>query len=317
MSALFAATYPEKTLGLVMFGCYARRLRDTDYPWGPTREERDEYCRYLRENWGGPVGIEDRAPSLAADPLFRDWWASYLRMGVSPGGAAALTRMNAEIDVRGVLPSIRVPSLILHRAQDRCLLVEEGRFVASLIPQSLYVELAGADHLPFVGDQDALFAPIEQFLRTLQQPRYMELSLATVLRFALPGSMESRVEAQIRREVEWYRGRLAHGGLATFDGPGRAIRCAYALREFTSRAELSLRAALHTGDCDLSVQGTATGLTVDVAGYLLALAGSREIVVSRVVKDLIAGSGIEFQDVIAPYVTPQGENWQLFTVSAC
>jgi len=184
MSALFAATYPEKTLGLVMFGCYARRLRDAAYPWGSTREERDEYCRYLRENWGGPVGIEDRAPSLAADPMFRDWWASYLRMGVSPGGAAALTRMNAEIDVRGVLPSIRVPTLVLHRAQDRCLLVEEGRFVASLIPKSQYAELPGADHLPFVGDQDALFGPIEHFLRTLQKPRYLELSLATVLRSA-------------------------------------------------------------------------------------------------------------------------------------
>jgi len=184
MSALFAATYPEKTLGLVMFGCYARRLRDAAYPWGPTREERDEYCRYLRENWGGPVGIEDRAPSLAAAPMFRDWRASYLRMGVSPGGAAALTRMNAEIDVRGVLPSIRVPTLVLHRAQDRCLLVEEGRVVASLIPKSQYVELPGADHLPFVGDQDALFGPIEHFLRTLQKPRYLELSLATVLRSA-------------------------------------------------------------------------------------------------------------------------------------
>lgn len=167
MSCLFAATYPEKTIGLVMIGSYARRLRDTDYPWGPTREERDSYCLEIRRNWGGPVGIEDRAPSLASDAAFRDWWATYLRMGVSPGAAEALTRMNADIDIRPILPTIQAPTLVLHRAEDRCLLPEEGRFLADRIPGAKFVLLPGADHLPFVGNQQELLDEIEEFLNNL------------------------------------------------------------------------------------------------------------------------------------------------------
>ncbi len=115
MCSLFAATYPEKTLALVMIGTYAKRIRDAEYPWGPTMEQREQFFEVMREQWGGPVGIEERAPSVADDPKFRDWWATYLRMGASPGAAVALTQMNAEIDVRNVLPSIRVPSLVIHR----------------------------------------------------------------------------------------------------------------------------------------------------------------------------------------------------------
>ncbi len=170
MCSLFAATYPEKTEALIMIGTYARRQRAADYPWGPTPEEHDAFCRDILEHWGGPVGIETRAPSVAADPAFRDWWAAYLRMGASPAAAVALTRMNAQIDVRHVLPTIRVPTLVLHRTGDRCLLVEEGRYVASLIPSARYVELPGDDHLPFVGDQDALIGEIERFL-TVQRAR--------------------------------------------------------------------------------------------------------------------------------------------------
>ena len=121
LCSLFAATYPEKTEALIMIGSYARRLWDVDYPWGPTREERDAFCDALLAEWGGPVGIEIRGPSKASDPAFREWWASYLRMGASPGAAVALTRMNADIDIRNVLPTIRVPTLVLHRRGDRCL----------------------------------------------------------------------------------------------------------------------------------------------------------------------------------------------------
>jgi len=156
MCSLFAATYPEKTLALVMIGTYAKRIRDAEYPWGPTAEQREQFFEVMRKQWGGPVGIEERAPSVAHDPQFRDWWATYLRMGASPGAAVALTKMNAEIDVRNVLPSIRVPSLVIHRSDDQCLKVEEGRFVAERIPGAKFVELPGDDHLPFVGDQDAI-----------------------------------------------------------------------------------------------------------------------------------------------------------------
>jgi pimeloyl-ACP methyl ester carboxylesterase len=176
LCTLFAATHPGQTAALVMIGSYARRLWAEDYPWGPTREERDRFLQTIIDEWGGPVGIEERAPSRALDPAFRNWWAAYLRMGASPGAAVALTRMNAEVDVRDVLPTIRVPALVIHRTGDRLLKIEEGRYLASLIPGATMVELPGEDHLPFVGDQLALLTAISQFLAQLtpaggEQPR--------------------------------------------------------------------------------------------------------------------------------------------------
>ena len=167
LCALFAATHPEMTEALVMIGSYARRLWAPDYPWGPTAEERERFCQSIIDEWGGPVGIDERAPSRALDPEFRTWWASYLRMGSSPGAAVALTRMNAEVDIRAILPKIRVPALVVHRTGDRLLKIEEGRYLASLIPGATMVELPGDDHLPFVGDQLALLTAISQFLKGL------------------------------------------------------------------------------------------------------------------------------------------------------
>jgi pimeloyl-ACP methyl ester carboxylesterase len=167
LCALFAATHPQSTAGLIMIGSYARRLRAPDYPWGPTAEERDEFCETILREWGGPVGIDERAPSRAMDPHFRNWWAAYLRMGSSPGAAVALTRMNAEVDIRTVLPQIAVPALVIHRTGDRLLKIEEGRYLASHIPGATLAELPGDDHLPFVGDQLAVLSVIDQFLRRI------------------------------------------------------------------------------------------------------------------------------------------------------
>ncbi|MDQ3820839.1 MAG: alpha/beta hydrolase, partial [Acidobacteriota bacterium] len=190
MCSLFAATYPEKTLALVMIGTYAKRIRAPDYPWAPTTEERKHFFEEIREQWGGPVGLEERAPTVAYDSQFREWWATYLRMGASPGAALALTRMNAEIDVRPVLPSIRVPTLVIHRAEDQCLKVEEGRFVAERIPGAKYVELPGRDHLPFVGDQDAILDEVEEFLTGVRHTLEPDRVLATVLFTRIVGSKE-------------------------------------------------------------------------------------------------------------------------------
>jgi pimeloyl-ACP methyl ester carboxylesterase len=167
LCALFAARHPEMTAGLIMIGSYARRLRAVDYPWGPTADERDQFCETIIREWGGPVGIDDRAPSRALDPEFRAWWAAYLRMGASPGAAVALTKMNADVDIRDELPKIAVPSLVIHRTGDRLLKIEEGRYLAEHIPGAQMVELPGDDHLPFVGDQLAMVAAIDQFLKRL------------------------------------------------------------------------------------------------------------------------------------------------------
>jgi pimeloyl-ACP methyl ester carboxylesterase len=168
LCALFAATHPDSTTGLIMIGSYARRLRAPDYPWGPTSEERDQFCQTIIREWGGPVGIDERAPSRALDPDFREWWAAYLRMGASPGAAVALTRMNAGVDIRDILPSIRVPSLVIHRTGDRLLKIEEGRYLAEHIPGATLAELPGDDHLPFVGDQLSVLSAIDQFVKRLK-----------------------------------------------------------------------------------------------------------------------------------------------------
>jgi pimeloyl-ACP methyl ester carboxylesterase len=244
MCSLFAATYPEKTLALVMIGTYAKRIRDVDYPWAPTTKQRQHFFTELREGWGGPVGLEERAPSVADDPKFREWWATYLRMGASPGAAVALTQMNAEIDVRRVLPSIRVPALVIHRTNDQTLKLEEGRYVAEKIPAAKFVELPGRDHLPFVGDQDTILDEVEEFLTGVRHSHEPDTVLATVLFTRIVGAQDHkkrlgdgrwedlirRLRNQVAKEIHWFRGRevdmVGDRPLAIFDGPARAIRCA-------------------------------------------------------------------------------------------
>jgi pimeloyl-ACP methyl ester carboxylesterase/DNA-binding winged helix-turn-helix (wHTH) protein len=305
MSALFAATYPERTAALIMIGAYARRIRDAGYPWGPTPEERDAFLREIQDQWGGPVGLETRAPSMAGDERFREWWAGYLRTAASPAAAVALTRMNSEADVRDVLPTIRVPTLVLHRAGDRCLLAEEGRYVAERIPQARYRELPGDDHLPFVGDQDALIGEVEEFVGRIDHKRESEPVLATVLSIALESDEEGlpprtlhRLHDHIQRELSWYRGQKCSRGqktvLAAFDGPARAVRCACAIRHYASRLNIPLRAGLHTGECRV-VDGCVTGPATQIAERIREEAPAGEILASSTVRDLVTGSGIRFR----------------------
>ncbi|MEO8378595.1 MAG: alpha/beta fold hydrolase [Acidobacteriota bacterium] len=317
LCALFAATHPDRTSALVMIGTYAKRIRDDDYPWAPTAAQRQDFFALMQAEWGGPVGIAERAPSRADDPVFRDWWARYLRMGASPGAAVALTRMNAEIDVRHVLPTIRVPSLILHRTGDRCLHVEEGRYVAAHIPGSRYVELPGDDHLPFVGDQDAMLDEVEEFLTGVRHTIEPDRVLATILHlrpFQEQGLDPHR--ALIERELEWFRAtpiRLSPEVVeAAFDGPARAVRCADAIRKLLQRAGLTVSAGLHTGECDRT--GVAmTGLPLQVAAAITSHAAAGTILVSSTVRDLVAGSGLDFGDAEMVSLDTAGE-WRLFRV---
>jgi pimeloyl-ACP methyl ester carboxylesterase len=310
LCSLFAATYPERTEALIMVGSYARRLRDADYPWGPTREQRDAFCRTVLETWGGPVGIEDRAPSRADDAAFREWWASYLRMGASPGAAVALTRMNAEIDIRDVLPSIRVPTLVLHRTGDRCLRVEEGRYLASRIRGAAFVELPGDDHLPFVGDQEGLLSEIERFVssvtaeggrgaRRVTSEGSESRGLLTVLtlRCDATGGDRDHVRHVFAREAAWYRGRILRDepGLLTaaFDGPGRAVSCGRAVAAVAGRSGIVVRAGVHIGECDLAIP---SGSVPAISAALAGAASPGEVRVSRTVVDLVPGSGIAFEE---------------------
>jgi hypothetical protein len=325
MSALFAATYPEMTKALVMFGTYAKRLREPDYPWAPTAEQRQAFYEKMTREWGGPVGIEERAPSMANDPEFREWWAEYLRMGASPGAAVALTKMNAEIDVRHVLPLVRVPTLVMHRKDDKCLLAEEGRYVASLIPGSSFVEFEGDAHLPFVDDQDEVIDEIRSFIEGLEHGVEYDTVLATVMSIQLLDREDflnnehlaertrrftSRQLAQFKgREVSYGEGRI----LATFDGPARAVRCAASIVETAKQMGVRVKAGLHTGECDVS-DGKYGGLAVDLAKLIARESAEGEVAVSRTVKDLVAGSGLAFVDIgIKKFHGVEGE-WRLFSV---
>ena len=322
MCSLFAATYPERTAALVMIGTYAKRIRDVDYPWAPTEAQRNAFFDLMTRDWGGPVGIEERAPSMANDPEFREWWAEYLRMGASPGAAVALTKMNAEIDVRDILPSIRVPTLVIHRTDDLCLKVEEGRFVASKIPGSKFVELPGSDHLPFVGDQDAILDEIEKFTGELQFGGTHDRVLATVMNIEIvePGKRDLAEKARemVSKQVELYRGREVeyegNGILATFDGPARALRCAVSINEAAAKLGLDVKTGLHTGECDV-FDHTFTGVAVDLTHRIAGESTSGNILVSRTVKDLVAGSGLKFEEFgIRSFPGIDGE-WRLFKVS--
>ena len=307
MSALFAATYPERTAGLVMIGAYAKRIRDASYPWGPTEGQREQFLDQIRGEWGGPVGLEERAPSMASDARFRQWWAAYLRTAASPSAAVALTRMNSEADIRAILPAIRVPTLVLHRTGDQCLRVDEGRYVASRIPGARFVELPGEDHLPFVGDQDAILDEVEGFLTGARHPLRSEPVLATVVAASFKVSEREhkpRVLAwqslrdHATRELEWFRGREfseeSQYLLASFDGPARAVRCACAIAHHAKRWGIQMSAGVHIGECEVTSK-SVRGAAVEMARKIVQHAAWDEIVVSATVRDLVAGSGICFQ----------------------
>ena len=296
---LFAATYPEKTDALVMIGSYARRMRDADYPWGTTSDERDRFCQTIIDEWGGPVGLAERAPSMVDDEAFREWWSAYLRMGASPGAAVALTRMNAQIDIRDVLPSIRVPALVIHRTGDRLLKVEEGRYLASRIPGASFVELAGIDHLPFVGDQEALLSVIEEFLLRRDPRPASTATLATVIAIRSGGNAGDLdlLRRVFDRECAHFRGRpiaFREGLLiAAFDGPGRAVQCASSVISIAQQSRIAARAGVHIGEFDAH----CSDLPLAAAAAAIADAARPfEVSASRPVTDLLAGAGFAFDD---------------------
>ncbi len=326
MCSLFAATYPERTIALIMIGTYAKRKWSKDYPWAPTDEERAQFLEEMKRNWGGPVGLEKRGPSVAGDPQFREWWAAYLRMGASPGAALALTRMNAEIDVRNVLPSIRVPTLVVHRREDALMPVEGGRYIASRIPGAKFVEFEGKDHLPFVGDQNQILDEIEEFLTGARPDRRIDRVLTTVL-FVLfddashqpPRETKELQRARVRRELALFKGREAAMTdahlFATFDGPARAIRCAQAIVEASARFNLQTRAGLHTGECDVLGE-CVSGVTVELGWAVARCAHHGEVWLSHTVNDLVAGAGIEFETRGEHMFESLPGKWRLFTAKS-
>ncbi len=305
MAMLFAATYPERTIALITFGVYAKRVYDPEYPWAPTPEQRQKFYDALENEWGGPVGIEDLAPSMAGDERFRNWWATYQRRSASPRAALALAKNNTAIDMRHVLPAIRVPTLVLHRTNDRDCNIEEGRYIAAHIPNAKFVELVGQDHILYVGDQDAVLSEVQDFVENLPITVEAESVLATVLMVQAsindapsPVSLK-RFQSLANRETKWLKGRVSHASenefCAIFDGPIRAMRCARAIRDSAREIEIETRAGLHTGLCELRGD-KASGATVDISKRVANQADFGEVLLTNAVMDLVSGSGVAFAD---------------------
>jgi class 3 adenylate cyclase len=313
MCVLFSATHPERTTALLLVGSYAKRIRSEDYPWAPTVEERAREIEETEATWGSPEAFRALAPSKENDPDFQRWIGRYLRQSASPKAAAALLRMNTQIDVRNVLPTIGVPTLLLYRTHDADVHVDEGRYVAERIPGSTFVELPGADHLMWTGDADALLDEVEGFLTGVRRGPDPDRVLATVLFTDVVGSTETatrvgdrawrslleRHHQVVRRALARWRGReietAGDGFLATFDGPARAIRCAVAATEGIRDLGLQIRAGLHTGEVEIA-GGDVRGIAVHIGSRVAGLAGPGEVLVSRTVADLVAGSGIVFAE---------------------
>ena len=330
MCCLFAATYPERTSALVLYGSYAKRQDpDDDYPWAATSGERRAYADEIERDWGVNADLGAMAPN--ADATLRAWWAKRARAAASPGAARDLILMNSEIDVRPVLPTIRVPTLVLHRTGDRDSHADEGRYIADHIRAARFVELPGDDHIVSI-DPDEIVDEVQEFLTGARPVPETERVLATVLFTDIVASTERAAElgdrrwrellerhnGVVRRELDRFRGRevetAGDGFLATFDGPARAIRCARAITDAMGDLGLELRAGLHTGECELMGDKVA-GVAVHTGARVAAEALPGEVLVSGTVKDLVAGSGLEFEDRGSHELRGVPGEWRLYAVS--
>jgi len=315
MSILFAATYPERTRALVLCGAEVKEETTEDWPWGEsTREEFEQAMDIDRvvERWGKGGGIDHYAPSRAGDERLRQLAGRMQVESASPHDAVAFMRMAFEIDVRDVVPSVNTPTLIVHRTDDKVCHVENARWLARNVEGSRYVELAGADHLPWI-DGDDILDEIQEFMTGVREPAEPDRMLATVLFTDIVGSTDrarelgdrrwrdllERHNEVVRRDLERFRGveidTAGDGFFATFDGPARAIRCARSIVEHVRGVGLDVRSGLHTGECELSA-GSVRGIAVHTGARVASLASPGEVLVSSTVKDLVAGSGIEFTD---------------------
>jgi class 3 adenylate cyclase len=333
LAMLFAAAHPERTLGLILQGAEVRERTDEKWPWGEaTPEEFEESMASLPDRWGKGLGIDWIAPSLGGQEWARAWFARVQVHSNTPGGAEAFMRMAFDIDVRDVAPAINVPTLIVHTTGDKVCHVENARFLARTIPGARYVELPGEDHVPWFAPDETL-AEIREFLTGHREPGTPDRVLATVLFTDLVGSTQRATELgdrrwrdlleqhhnAVRRELARFNGReldtAGDGFFATFDGPARAIRCARAIVEAVRPLGLEVRAGLHTGEVEV-LEGKVAGIAVHIGARVAAKAASGEIFVSGTVKDLVAGSGLEFEDRGSAELKGVPGEWHLYAVAA-
>lgn len=329
LCALFAATYPDRTDAMITFGSFAKRIWSPDYPWAPTIEEREKEYETIEREWGKKMDVEHYVPSKAGDDEFVQRVVTYFRRAASPGAAITLLRMNTQIDIRGILPSIHVPTLVIHRTGDRDANVEGARWMAQQIPNAKFVELTGDDHLAWVGDQDAVLDEIQVFITGERPQPNITRVLMTILFTDIVESTQlahdigdaqwkallEKHDDLCKQKVQQFRGKLikstGDGVHATFDGPGRGIACAKEIIHGAQALGLRIRAGLHTGECELRGDDI-DGVAVNLAARVAALASPEQVLVTRTVRDLVSGSGISFEDYGTHVLKGFPEPWQIF-----
>ena len=330
LAALFAATYPERTLALVLFSTFARVRPDDDYPAGIPERVFDQAVAEVENDWGGDGVLDLIVPSLGTDQRARQWWRRFLMRSTSPGAAQAQLRMNYDTDVRHILGSVQAPTLVLHSEREQWVRADHGRYLADHIEGARYVGLDSADHLPFLECGDAIVEETREFLTGAREPANPERVLATVLFSDIVSSTEQAAElgdrrwrdvldahdTAVRRQLGRYRGQevktTGDGFLATFDGPARAIRGGWAICDATRAVGVDVRVGVHTGEIELRA-GDIGGVGVHVAQRVCALARPGEVLVSEAVPLLVAGSGIGFADRGPHKLKGIPSTWHLFT----
>ncbi|NNE32062.1 MAG: adenylate/guanylate cyclase domain-containing protein [Winogradskyella sp.] len=317
VSMLFAATYPERTIALVTFGVFAKRKYSKDYPWAPTDAKRQLSYKMVEDKWadGDMQGLKSLVPSLADDDIFMDWFASYLRSGASPGAALELLRLNTDVDIIGILSSIRVPTLLLHRTGDIDVHVDEAKFIAERISNSKFVELQGDDHLFWAGNSYSILAEIEEFITGVRPNKVFDRVLSTILFTDIVRSTEhlsksgdkkwmnilEKHNALVREELRRFNGKeiknTGDGFLATFDGPSRAVRCAQAIRDGIKKLGIEITVGIHTGECEIFDAGDIGGIAVHIAARVLSKAQPNQILISMTVKHLLSSNEFQLTDL--------------------
>jgi len=338
LTAMFAASTPERVSGLALFAPWARLRKAPDYPWGWTDEEIDDWERRDASEWGtlsnAAWNLSISAPGRQHDEAFVRSVARFFRASASPGAVQAIDRMHRSIDARPVLDAVRVPTIVLQRAGDRMADADESRHIADRIPGATLIELPGSEHAPWVGDVDAVIRAIHDFASSLEEERALvDRVLATVLFTDIVNSTEraaslgdaawkdlvERHHHVVRAMLSRYRGReidtAGDGFFASFDGPARAIRCAEAVAGALGPLGIEIRTGIHTGEVE-AIDGKVGGIAVVIGARVAALAGASEVLVSQTVKDLVAGSGLEFEDAGEHELKGVPDRWRLYRVAS-
>ena len=325
LASVFAAYHPQRCENLILYGAFA-----SFKSWFPTEEALEQLFDYIDTAWGSGTSVPHFVPSKTGDMQFQEWWGKYERLGASPRDVAIIMRMNSQIDITDILPAIKAPTLVLHKTEDVLIDIEGGRTLARLIPGAKLVELPGKDHFVFIGSEaDQILSEIEEFITGTKTEPVIDRVLAAVV---FTDIVDSTIHAQrlgdkawrelldahdqvVRQELTRFRGNevksLGDGFLATFDGPGRAIRCAKAICDAVSKLGIDVRVGVHTGEVEVT-PSDVRGIAVHIASRIAALGKGNEIIVSRTVKDLVAGSGFGFEDLGSHQLKGISEDWQVY-----